>query len=36
MGLFHMNKTATILGGMLLLVALVDAASYAARRAMTR
>jgi phosphonate transport system permease protein len=36
MGLFHMNKTATILGGMLLLVALVDLASYAARRAMTR
>jgi phosphonate transport system permease protein len=36
MGLFHMNKTATILGGMLLLVALVDAASYGARRAMTR
>lgn len=36
MGLFHMNKTATILAGMLLLVALVDAASYAARRAMTR
>ena len=36
MGLFHMGKTATILGAMLLLVALVDALSYAARRAMTR
>lgn len=36
MGLFHMNKTATILGAMLLLVALVDAASLWARRAMTR
>ena len=36
MGLFHMNKTATVLGAMLLLVALVDALSYAARRAMTR
>lgn len=36
MGLFHMDKTCTILGAMLLLVALVDAASYAARRAMTR
>jgi phosphonate transport system permease protein len=36
MGLFHMGKTATILGAMLLLVALVDALSYAARRALTR
>ena len=36
MGLFQMGKTATILGAMLLLVALVDALSYAARRAMTR
>jgi phosphonate transport system permease protein len=36
MGLFHMGKTATILGAMLLLVALVDALSYGARRALTR
>jgi len=36
MGLFHMGKTATILGAMLLLVGLVDALSHAARRAMTR
>ena len=36
MGLFHMGKTATILAAMLLLVALVDAISYAARRALTR
>lgn len=36
MGLFHMPKTATILGAMLLLVALVDAASLGARRLMTR
>jgi phosphonate transport system permease protein len=36
MGLFHMGKTATILGAMLLLVALVDALSYAARRGLTR
>ncbi len=36
MGLFHMGKTATILGAMLLLVALVDSLSYAARRWMTR
>ncbi|MBK9361779.1 MAG: phosphonate ABC transporter, permease protein PhnE [Rubrivivax sp.] len=36
MGLFHMGKTATILGAMLLLVALVDALSYGARRWMTR
>ena len=36
MGLFHMGKTATILVAMLLLVALVDALSYAARRLLTR
>jgi phosphonate transport system permease protein len=36
MGLFHMNKTATLLGAMLLLVVLVDALSYALRRMMTR
>ncbi len=36
MGLFHMGKTATILLAMLLLVALVDALSYAARRLLTR
>ena len=33
---FHMGKTATILGAMLLLVALVDALSYAARRGSMR
>ena len=32
MGLFHMGKTATIVGAMLLLVALVDGLSYGARR----
>ena len=36
MGLFHMGKTCTVLAAMLLLVALVDLASYAARRVMTR
>ena len=36
MGLFHMGKTASILGAMLVLVALVDAASHGARRLMTR
>ena len=36
MGLFQMGKTATVLAAMLLLVALVDASSYAARRVMTR
>ncbi len=36
MGLFHMGKTATILLAMLLLVALVDALSYALRRALMR
>jgi phosphonate transport system permease protein len=36
MGLFHMGKTATVLAAMLLLVAAVDAASFAVRRVMTR
>ena len=36
MGLFQMNKTATILGAMLLMVALVDGASHATRRLLTR
>lgn len=36
MGLFHMGKTATILGAMLALVALVDALSYGWRRWLTR
>ena len=36
MGLFHMGKTATILGAMLALVAAVDALSYGARGSMTR
>ena len=36
MGLFHMNKTATVLAAMLLLVALVDACSYIARRVLMR
>lgn len=36
MGLFHMNKTATLLGAMLLLVGLVDALSHLLRRRMTR
>jgi len=36
MGLFHMGKTATILGAMVGLVALVDALSYGARRGLTR
>ncbi|MFM2185528.1 MAG: phosphonate transporter, permease protein PhnE [Pseudomonadota bacterium] len=36
MGLFQMNKTATILGAMLLMVALVDALSHALRRGLTR
>jgi phosphonate transport system permease protein len=36
MGLFHMPRTCTILGAMLLLVALVDALSHGARRRMTR
>ena len=36
MGLFHMGKTATILGAMLVLVAVVDVASHASRRLLTR
>ena len=36
MGLFHMNKTATVLAAMLLLVGLVDALSVASRRALMR
>lgn len=36
MGLFQMAKTCTVLAAMLVLVALVDALSYAARRMMTR
>jgi phosphonate transport system permease protein len=36
MGLFQMSKTSTILIAMLVLVALVDVASYAMRRVMTR
>ncbi|WP_101049900.1 phosphonate ABC transporter, permease protein PhnE [Macromonas nakdongensis] len=36
MGLFHMGKTATLLGAMMVLVALVDAVSLGARRWMTR
>jgi len=36
MGLFQMGKTATVLAAMLLLVAIVDAASFALRRWLTR
>ncbi|HMM84621.1 phosphonate ABC transporter, permease protein PhnE [Azohydromonas sp.] len=36
MGLFHMGKTATILGAMLAMVVLVDALSYGTRRLLTR
>ncbi len=36
MGLFHMDKTCTILIAMVVLVAVVDALSYAVRRAMMR
>lgn len=36
MGLFQMNKTATVLLAMLALVALVDGASFALRRGLTR
>ena len=36
MGLFHMGKTATVLGAMLLLVGGVDLLSYGARRWLTR
>lgn len=35
MGLFQMGRTATVLGAMLLLVAFVDAASYAVRRVLS-
>ena len=36
MGLFHMDKTCTVLGAVLILVLLVDGLSHAARRWMTR
>jgi phosphonate transport system permease protein len=36
MGLFHMNKTATVLIAMLTLVGLVDALSYGWRRLLMR
>ena len=36
MGLFHMGRTCTILGAMLLLVAMVDVLSFSCRRWMTR
>jgi phosphonate transport system permease protein len=36
MGLFQMGETSSILIAMMLLVAMVDAASYWARRGMTR
>jgi len=36
MGLFQMDKTATVLAAMLLMVAAVDALSYAVRRVLTR
>jgi len=36
MGLFHMGKTASVLGAMLLLVAAVDLLSLTARRVLTR
>ena len=36
MGLFQMSKTATILGAMLVLVGIVDAASHLSRRLITR
>lgn len=36
MGLFQMGKTATILAAMLLMVAVVDAASHVSRRVLTR
>ncbi|MGB4058899.1 MAG: phosphonate ABC transporter, permease protein PhnE [Burkholderiaceae bacterium] len=36
MGLFQMHKTATLLAAMLLMVAVVDAASHASRRWLTR
>jgi ABC-type phosphate/phosphonate transport system permease subunit len=34
MGLFQMNKTATVLGAMVILVTLVDTFSYLWRRAL--
>jgi phosphonate transport system permease protein len=36
MGLFHMNKTATVLIAMLVLVGMVDALSYGMRRLLMR
>ena len=36
MGLFQMGKTATVLGAMLILVAIVDAASHLSRRLLSR
>jgi phosphonate transport system permease protein len=36
MGLFQMDKTATVLIAMLVLVTLVDGASFGLRRALTR
>lgn len=36
LGLFQMGRTASVVGAMLLLVALVDAASYGTRRGLTR
>ena len=36
LSLFHMQQAATVIIAMLLLVALVDAASFALRRGMTR
>ena len=36
MGLFQMAETGTVLAAMIVLVALVDIASYAARRLMSR
>jgi phosphonate transport system permease protein len=36
MGLFHMNKTATVLIAMLVLVGMVDAVSYGLRRLLMR
>ena len=36
MGLFQMDKTATVLAAMLLMVVGVDALSYAVRKVLTR
>ena len=36
MGLFQMAETGTVLAAMIVLVSLVDVASYAARRLMSR